>query len=317
MSSSPGTIVIAVGGNALAPQGERVTIHDQFRHTRQSLSSVVKLASDGWRIAIIHGNGPQVGNALERNELARNQVEPLPLGVLVASTAGWIGYMIQQSLQNALVAVGVDRDVLTVITQTVVREDDQQPGDPRKPIGNTLSDGESAQLVARGVAVGRDGAGRLRRLAPSPEVDDIVEAEVVKELVLGGKIVIAAGGGGPPVYRDSTGRWEGMDAVVDKDRVAAVLGCRLGADRLLILTDVDGVYDGWGTEAQRRLERLRLEEAEALLAGDSLGRGSMRPKVEAAVHFVRGGGKCAIIAHLADGLEAISGETGTIIMGAG
>ncbi len=317
MSSPPGTIVIAVGGNALAPQGERVTIHDQFRHTRQSLSSVVKLASDGWRIAIVHGNGPQVGNALERNELARNQVEPLPLGVLVASTAGWIGYMMQQSLQNALAAAAVDREVLTVITQTVVSDDGPSFREPRKPIGNTLSEGESAELAARGVAVGRDGAGRLRRLAPSPEVDDVVEAEAVKELVLSGKIVIAAGGGGPPVYRDTTGRWEGVDAVVDKDRVAAVLGCRLGADRLLILTNVDGVYDGWGTEGQRRLERLRLEEAEALLAGDSLGRGSMRPKVEAAVHFVGGGGKCAIIAHLVEGLEAMRGETGTIIIGDG
>ncbi|MFQ5703034.1 MAG: carbamate kinase [Gemmatimonadales bacterium] len=315
MNSSPGTIVIAVGGNALAPLGEQVTIHDQFHHTRQSLASVIRLAKEGWCIAIVHGNGPQVGNALERNELARDRVEPLPLGVLVAATAGWIGYMIQQSLQNALAEAGSDRDVLTVVTQTLVSEDDPGFKEPTKPIGNAFGREDFVRLQKRGVPIGSDGAGRWRRLAASPEPSDVVEAAAVKQLVLSGKIVIAAGGGGPPVYRDRKGHWEGVDAVVDKDRVAAVLGCRLGAERLLILTDVDGVYEGWGTESQRHLPRLRPTEAEALLSGGALGRGSMRPKVEAAVHFVRHGGGCAIIAHLEKGLEAIQGETGTIIAG--
>jgi carbamate kinase len=315
VAKPPGTIVIALGGNALAPPGSRATIHDQFRHTRSSLTAIVALAREGWHIAIVHGNGPQVGDALERNELAIEHVAPLPLGVLVAATAGWIGYMIQQSLQNALRRAGIRRDVLTVITQTQVDADDPEIRRPSKPIGHVLSEERVASLRGRGVAVGKDGAGRWRRLAPSPEPRDVLEAEAVRQLVDQGKIVIAAGGGGPPVYDDERLLWEGVDAVVDKDRAAAILGRRIGADVLLILTDVDAVYRGWGTPEARRLRRLTLLEAEALLQAAELGTGSMRPKVEAAVAFVRAGGRRAIIAHLERGLEAIRGDTGTVIVG--
>ncbi len=315
MTSIPGTIVVAVGGNALAPPGEYPTIYDQFRHTRESLAVVVALAREGWHIAVVHGNGPQVGDALVRNELSRDVVEPLPLGVLVASTAGWIGYMIQQSLQNALQAVHIQRQVLTVMTQTVVDSNDPALSNPTKPIGHQLSDKETEQLRDRGVAVGLDKAGRSRRLSPSPEPYDVVEADAVKQLVDEGKVVIAAGGGGTPVYGDEHDRWEGLDAVVDKDRVAAILGRRLNATTLLILTDVDGVYRGWGTDDRCLLSTLTAKEAQDLIAGDELGSGSMKPKVEAAVDFVRGGGQRAIIAELASGLEAIGGITGTTIMG--
>lgn len=309
----PGTIVVALGGNALSPAGKRATIYDQFRHTRESLGVVVELAREGWRIAIVHGNGPQVGDELVRNEVAYDQVSPLPLGVLVAATAGWIGYMIQQSLQNALTAAGIEREVLTVITQTVVREDDPYLGNATKPIGHELSPDAEEILRRRGVVTGVDGGNRIRRLVPSPEPIGVVEAAAVKQLVEGGMIVIAAGGGGPPVYADEHRKWEGMDAVVDKDRTAAILGHRLSADVLLILTDVDGVYEGWGTDHSRKLDCLTVNEAEQLLTGAALGKGSMKPKVEAGVSFVRSGGRCAIIADLASGLEAIRGETGTTI----
>jgi len=309
----PGTIVIALGGNALQPPGERVTIYDQFRHTRESLTAVVALARDGWRIAVVHGNGPQVGDALERNELAVDRVPPLPLGVLVSATAGWIGYMIQQSLQNALHRAGVERTVLTAVTQTVVAEGGEAlPA--TKPIGHELSDDERARYTARGVPVGRDGAGRWRRLAPSPIPGDIVEVAAVRQLVEEGWIVIAAGGGGSPVYRDPALGWEGIDAVVDKDRAAAILADRLGADTMMILTDVDGVYEHWSRPERRRRDTLSVAEAAALLAGEALGSGSMRPKVEAAVQFVRAGrGRRAVIAHLRDGPAALRGETGTTI----
>jgi carbamate kinase len=310
----PGTIVIALGGNALQPPGQRVTIHDQFRHTRESLAAVVDLARDGWQIALVHGNGPQVGDALERNERARDQVEPLPLGVLVSGTAGWIGYMVQQSLQNALERADVPRQVLTAITQTEIAQTGTEL-EPVKPIGHVLREDELDRYRASGVPVGRDGAGRWRRLAPSPTPVDVVEWAAVRQLVAEGKIVVAAGGGGSPVYRHATLGWEGVDAVVDKDSVAAILGCRVGADTLLILTDVDAVYADWGTPAQRPLRRLTLAEAERLLAGEGLGKGSMRPKVEAAVNFVRGGGQRAVIAHLAEGPAALRGETGTTIQG--
>jgi carbamate kinase len=230
----------------------------------------------------------------------------------VSGTAGWIGYMIQQSLQNALEREGVDRQVLTTITQTVIGAGDTTL-EPTKPIGHVLSDEEAARYAAHGMPVGRDGDGRWRRLAPSPVPVDIVEWEAVSQLVREGKIVIAAGGGGSPVYRDRVLGWEGIDAVVDKDRVAAILATRLGADTLMILTDVDAVYEGWGTPARRPLRSLALADAERLLAGDGLARGSMRPKMEAGVKFVRAGGRRAVIAHLGEGPAALRGETGTTI----
>lgn len=313
MTAVPETIVIALGGNALAPPGERATIADQFRHTRASLAAVVPLAQEGWNIAVVHGNGPQVGDELERNELAYPRVEPLPLGVLVAATAGWIGYMIQQSLQNALRDAGIRRDVLTIIAQSAVDRADPQLATPSKPVGHALQPEVVAALQARGVPVGTDRVGRWRRLAPSPVPFDVVEAAAVKQLVDEGKIVITAGGGGPPVYRDERHHWEGVDAVVDKDRVAAIVGRRLAATVLLILTDVDAVYRGWGTDRADPVRRLSLPEAEALLAGDELGAGSMRPKVQAACEFVRTGGERAVIARLDRGLAALRGETGTTV----
>ena len=303
---------MALGGNALQPPGERGGIHDQFRHTRESLAAVVELARAGWRIAIVHGNGPQVGDALERNERAFDRVPPLPLGVLVSATAGWIGYMVQQSLQNALDRAGVRRTVLTTVTQTVVAPGGETLA-PTKPIGHRLSDDERARYAARGVPVGQDGGGGWRRLAASPVPVDIVEAEAVKQLVTEGWIVIAAGGGGSPVYRDPARGWEGIDAVVDKDRAAAILATKVGADTMMILTNVDAVYEHWDGPERRPLRTITLAAAEALLASEQLGGGSMRPKVEAAVQFVRAGGRRAVIADLRDGPAALRGETGTTI----
>ncbi len=317
MDSRPATIVIALGGNALAPPGERASIHDQFRHTRESLAPIVELAAEGWHIAIVHGNGPQVGDELLRNEVGRGRVELLPLGVLVAATAGWIGYMIQQSLQNALRRAGIEREVITLVTQTVVDTAAADALKPTKPIGHELTEELLAGLRAQGTAVGRDAGGRWRRLAPSPVPLDVVEAGAVKQLVDEGKIVIAAGGGGSPVYFDPRLYWEGIDAVVDKDRVAGILGRRLGCDTLLILTDVDAVYRGWGTPQQEPIRRLGVTEAERLLETGELGEGSMRPKVEAAVQFVRSGGRRAVITHLARGRAGLAGETGTLITGDG
>ena len=197
------TAVLALGGNALARAGEPATITNQFRHARESVAPIVQLARDGWRIAIVHGNGPQVGDELARNELARREVEPLPLGVLVAATAGWIGYMLQQSLQNALRAARVDRDVVTVITQTVIDPYDPALNQPTKPIGHALTEERVEGLREWGFAVGRDGAGRWRRLAASPRPTGVLELGLVRRLVDAGAIVIAAGGGGPAGVRAS------------------------------------------------------------------------------------------------------------------
>ena len=261
----------------------------------------------------MHGNGPQVGDELVRNESARRIVRPLPLGVLVAGTAGWIGYMLQQSLQNALATARVRRDVITVITQTLVDRYDAALSRPTKPVGHALSPREAERLRQEGRTIGRDGAGDWRRMATSPTPLAIVELPLVRRLLEEGAIVIAAGGGGPPVYDDPILGLEGIDAVVDKDRVAAILATQLQADVLMILTNVEAVFEGWGTPAARPIRRMTLAQADALVAGGSLDAGGMRPKIEAAASFVRQRGGRAIIARLSDGPAALQGHTGTTI----
>jgi carbamate kinase len=308
------TIVLALGGNALAQPGEEGTITQQFRHTRESLGAVVELAREGWRIVLVHGNGPQVGNALIRNELARHVVPPLPLGVLVAATEGWIGYMIQQSLQNALRRAGVERQVVTLVTQVLVDPDDPELERPTKPIGRTMDEETARELAAE---MGGDVAevkGGWRRVVPSPIPRSIVERPMIRSLVAEGHLVIAAGGGGCPVYVHPQWGLEGIDAVVDKDRAAAILGRDIGADVLVILTDVECVYRDFGKETQRALRRITVDEAEELLRSGQLGEGSMAPKVEAAASFVRDGGERAVIARLDQGREAVAGEAGTEIV---
>jgi carbamate kinase len=306
-------IVIALGGNALQPPGERGDIAQQFTHTRASLGAIVALAEAGWRIAIVHGNGPQIGDELLRNELARAQRPPLPLGVLVAATAGWIGYMIQQSLQNALTRRGVTRPVVTLIAQVIVDPADPATREPIKPIGHVMTE-ESARAVSSeyGWSVARVEGG-WRRVVPSPVPNALVEAEQIRQLVDSGTIVITAGGGGTPVYEDPRLGLEGVDAVVDKDRAAQVLGREIGADVLLILTNVEGVFAGYGSPRQKLVPRLTVAEAEALAHAGEFARGSMLPKMEAAIAFVKGSGREAIIARLDRGIEAVDGRAGTRI----
>jgi carbamate kinase len=288
-------------------------VANQFRHARESVAPIVDLAKQGWRIVIVHGNGPQVGDELVRNEAARKVAEPLPLGVLVAGTAGWIGYMLQQSLQNALAAAQVERDVVTLITQTLVDRYDPALSQPTKPIGHALSRHEVTRLRETGRAVGKDGAGQWRRMATSPVPLGVVELPLIKRLLDLGTLVIAAGGGGPPVYQDPILGLEGLEAVVDKDRVSSILASQLGAEVLMILTNVDAVFEGWGTPEARPIRGMSVEQAESLMAGGSLDVGGMKPKVEAAAAFVRRGGARAIIARLSDGPAALRGETGTTI----
>ena len=305
--------VIALGGNALAPAGERSNIHDQFRHTRASLGPIVDLALDGWNVCVVHGNGPQVGDELVRNELARYNAPPLPLGVLVAATAGWIGYMIQQSLENALRRLGSPRGVATVVTQVHVDPQDTALTDPTKFIGRELSQRRAAELKREGHVIKADGNGRLRRVVGSPRPLAIHELTVIKTLVDAGVLVIAAGGGGAPVFDHPQLGWEGVDAVVDKDLAAAVLARDLGAELLLILTDVDAVYLDWGKPTKRALGRITADEAERLDREKQFGEGSMAPKIRAAVDFVRRTGGRAVITELARGRDAVRGNAGTTI----
>ena len=313
MQQSIPTAVIALGGNALSPAGEHSTIHDQFRHTRESLGPIVDLAHDGWNVCIVHGNGPQVGDELVRNELARNEASPLPLGVLVAATAGWIGYMIQQSVENALRKTQSVRDVVTVVTQVQVSRDDPALQNPTKFIGQALHPDRVDALRHEGHVIKQDGRGNQREVVGSPIPLAIHELRVIKRLVENGTIVIACGGGGVPIYHDPDKGWEGLDAVVDKDLAAAVLARDLGATLLLIITDVDAIYADWGTPTQRALSRLTASEAEAMDKAGAFGEGSMAPKVRAAIDFVQRTGGRAVITELSRGREAVRGEAGTTI----
>src|ERR1041385_5327627 len=305
--------VVALGGNALAPAGGSATIYDQFRHTRQSLGPIVELTLDGWNVCVVHGNGPQEGDELVRNEAAREQASPLPLGVLVAATAGWIGYMIQQSLENALKRAGVLTSVATVITQVEVDPADPALRNPTKFIGRALSPERAREVEAEGHVVKPDGHGNLRRVVGSPAPLAIRELPAIKRLVESNMVVVACGGGGAPVYEHPTLGWEGIDAVVDKDLAAAVLARDLGAELLLILTDVDAVYADWGTPQQRPLRSLTADDAVKMDEAKAFGEGSMAPKIRAAVDFVRHTGGRAIITSLASGQAAVRGEAGTTI----
>ena len=313
-SEDAGVAVVALGGNALAPGGERSTIYDQFRHTRASLGPIVDLVSAGWSVCVVHGNGPQVGDELVRNELARYDASPLPLGVLVAATAGWIGYMVQQSIDNALRRADRPRNVVTIITQVVVDPNDPALQTPTKFIGRELPPDRAEELRREGHTVKPDGHGRPRRVVGSPRPLAIHELPSIKRLLDAGSVVIACGGGGAPIYDDPRLGWEGLDAVVDKDLAAAVLARDLGADLLLILTDVDAVYADWGTSKQRALPRLTIEEAVQMDREGAFGEGSMAPKIRAAVDFARRTGGRAIITALDKGREAVRGEAGTTIM---
>jgi carbamate kinase len=308
------TAVIAVGGNALSPPGEHSTIADQFRHTRESLGPIVDLVLDGWRVVVVHGNGPQVGDELVRNEKARSEVSPLPLGVLVAGTAGWIGYMLQQSLENALRKAGHAGDVVTVLTQVEVAADDPALKDPKKFIGHGLSVVRARELKAQGHSVKKDGKGHFRRVVGSPRPLAIHELATIRTLLERDTVVIACGGGGVPIYRDPLLGLEGIDAVVDKDLAAAVLARELGAGLFLILTDVDAVYTGWGTEQQRVISSMTVSEADRLASEGTFGEGSMAPKVAAAADYVRRTQGRAIITELSKGRAAVQGVGGTEIL---
>lgn len=314
MTEASRTAVIAVGGNALSPPGEHSTIADQFRHSRASLGPIVDLVLDGWRVVVVHGNGPQVGDELVRNEKARSEVAPLPLGVLVAETAGWIGYMLQQSLENALRKAGSSRDVVTVLTQVEVAPDDPALRDPKKFIGHGLSAARARELRGDGHPVKKDAKGNLRRVVGSPKPLAIHELSTIRSLVERDTVVIACGGGGVPVYQDPALGLEGVDAVIDKDLAAAVLARELGAELFMILTDVDAVYTGWGTEQQRMISSMTVAEADRLGGEGAFGEGSMAPKVAAAADYVRRTKGRAIITELSKGRAAVQGSGGTEIL---
>jgi carbamate kinase len=296
--------VVALGGNALMRPGERGTAAEQRANLRETCTALQPLLGDD--LVVTHGNGPQVGNELVRQERAAEEVPPLPLYLAVAQTQAEIGALIE----SELVAVA-PRPVVCVLTHVRVADDDPAFERPTKPVGPFYSEAQARQLEAeRGWSVVDDAGRGWRRVVPSPEPLEIVEVEAVRTLLAAGTIAVACGGGGIPVAsRD--GRLTGVDAVIDKDRASSLLAAALGADRLLILTDVDAVYRGWGGDTQEELRELGADEADPLLS--ELAAGSIGPKVEASVRFARATGRDALITSAAALTEALRGRAGTRI----
>jgi len=311
------TAVLALGGNAIIKAGEKGTISQQFANTRESLGGIVELIRQGYKLAITHGNGPQVGNLLRQQEAGeKDGIAPLPLGVLNAATEGTMGYMIEQSLQNKLLLSGIDKQVITIISQVVVDRNDPSMLNPTKYVGSTYFTAQQAEELKRtlGWTLKEDAGKGYRRVVPSPMPKQIIPSETINELVQRGEIVIAVGGGGVPVYIQDDGTYEGVDAVIDKDFASALLALNVNADLFVILTGVEKVSINYSKEDQQDLDVLSIADAERYYHEKQFPAGSMGPKILAAIDFLRRGGKEVLITSIEKIVDAFSGKTGTRII---
>ena len=308
-----GRVVVALGGNALLRRGDEDSADVMRKNARMAAERVADVAALGWEIVVTHGNGPQVGRILLQNEAAREWVHPMPLDVCGAESQGQIGYLLQVTIGDVFYERGTERPVATVITFTRVPPDDPAFQNPTKPIGPHYEEAEAKRFATeRGWTVAPTPEGQWRRVVPSPRPYSIVEGPVIKQLAEAGTIVIGCGGGGVPVIEEGP-RLVGVEAVVDKDLAGAILARDVGADTYLMCTDVEGVFEGYGTPQQRLIDRLPPDRARAMVADGTLPVGSMGPKVEAAVEFLEHGGERAVICALDDAPEALQGRAGTLL----
>lgn len=307
-------ILIALGGNALFRKGEKGTDKDQLAHVANTALHILNILKEGYLVSITHGNGPQVGAILLQNELSKEKVPSMPLDICGSQSQGFIGYMIQRELYNIMEKIHDKREVVSLLTQVLVDKNDPAFKNPTKPIGLFYEKPEMEILKKEKgwEMVYEEGKG-YRRVVPSPIPIDIIEGNVIKDLFDAGVIVVSCGGGGIPVIRKD-GMLHGTEAVIDKDRTAAVLAKKIGADVLMILTDVEKVAINFGKENQENLENLTVEKAEEYIRTSQFGKGNMEPKVSAACQFVKQGGKKAIITSLEKSVEALMGKSGTHII---
>jgi carbamate kinase len=307
-------VVVALGGNALLRRGAEDTYEEMYRAARLAAERIADIASAGFEVVLTHGNGPQVGRILLQQEAAVEVVHPMPLDVCGAESQGQIGYLLQVTIGDVFFERDMERPVVTILTLTRVRPDDPAFANPTKFVGPYYEQDEARALEReRGYVMKADPHGGWRRVVPSPRPYSIVETPVIRGLVAEGAIVIAGGGGGVPVVEDGP-RLIGKEGVVDKDLAAAILAQEVGASTLLILTDVKKVQRGYGSFMPEDLNELTVAQARAMLKKGEFGAGSMGPKIEAAVGFVRSGGHRAVIADLEDAPAALRGEAGTRIV---
>jgi carbamate kinase len=308
------TVMIALGGNALSPKNESGTITQQFEHTKKSLKSVMHFVKAGYNICITHGNGPQVGAELSRNEIASKSIPPLPLGVLVANTQGAMGYMIQQSLQNALYTVDSEREVVSFISQMKVNSDDPDIKKPSKFIGLSYNYAKAQENIKNlGWEMKEQEPDLWRRVVPSPSPLYIFNGKSIKHLVDFGTIVIAGGGGGIPAFNLKDGSLEGLDGVIDKDMTAALLGRIIKSQELFIITDVDNIYLNFKTNQQKVVNTTSAKNIEKWLKEGQFWRGTMEPKIKAALYFLKHHGKEVVITSINNIEKAILKKAGTRI----
>ncbi len=308
------TAVVAIGGNAVNRPGEKPTAENMLKNLEFTAKFLVEMLED-WDIVITHGNGPQVGNLLVQQDIAKDVIPPFPLDVNDAQTQGSLGYLISLALQNELIRKGMKREVGAVVTRIVVDKDDPAFKEPTKPVGPFYEEEEAKKLQEEKGWIMVEDAGRgWRRVVPSPWPLDVVEKEIIATLVKNDYIVIAAGGGGIPVIRKEDGTLEGVEAVIDKDRASALLAIELDVDMLIILTGVEKVYLNYGKPDQKALDVLTVEEAKKYLKEGHFPKGSMGPKIEASIKFVEETGREALITDMTKLKEALEGRTGTRIV---
>ncbi|RIQ11277.1 carbamate kinase [Jiangella rhizosphaerae] len=310
-------VLIALGGNAMTSADGRARPGDQIAAVTAAMEPVADLVAAGDDVVLTHGNGPQVGNLLVKNELAAGVVPPVPLDWCGAQTQGTIGFIVVNALERALTARGVRRRVAAVVTRTLVDAADPGFARPTKPIGRYLPREEAAPLIDHGETWEDRGPRGWRRVVASPEPLEVLDAPAAAALLAAGFVVVANGGGGIPVVRDPDGSIRGVEAVIDKDLGAALLGRALGAEVLVIATDVDGAVLGFGTPDQRAVGTVDVATLRGYAAEGHFASGSMGPKVEAACRFVEQGGRRAVITTLtriADAVRADTGGAGTTVL---
>ena len=309
-------LVLAIGGNSLIPDKDHQSVQDQYAATDETSDHIAGLIEQGWEVAVSHGNGPQVGFILRRSELASSELHEIPLDYAGADTQGAIGYMIQQNMYNDFAARGIEKNVVTVVTQVEVDPNDPAFAIPSKPIGSFMDEEEAfARRDEEGWDIKEDAGRGWRRVVASPQPMKIIELDVIKGLLDAGVATIAVGGGGIPVVTNAEGKLEGIAAVIDKDLASALLAIQVDADVLLISTAVEKVALDFGKPEQRWIDQMTLAEVKGYLdEGTHFAEGSMAPKMRAVVQFLEGGGKEALITNPANLERAMAGETGTRIV---
>ncbi len=308
-------IVVAIGGNSLIEDTKHVTVKSQYEAAQKTAANIARLVQSGHQVVIAHGNGPQVGFALLRSEIAQDSLFLEPLDTCVANTQGTIGYQLQMALHNELVLAKKETDVVTVVTQVEVSRTDPSFSHPTKPIGSFMSEEEALiQKQQKGWDIAEDANRGYRRVVPSPKPISIVELDTIRTLVNSGAIVIAAGGGGIPVEKNEHGELVGLEAVIDKDLAAALLAKELNADLFVISTAVDYVYLNYGKENQKQLSTVTTSELSTYIQEGHFAPGSMLPKIEAMLDFVHSSQAMGIITSPANIEEALVTGRGTTIV---